>query len=135
MNSDQYAQEIQQTREDIDRTLNTLEDKLSLPELWEQALKWSDGAKEFSVNLARTVIENPIPAILMGISVLWLMTAGSARRTDSGDRYENFGRMRSGLPDIYEEPPPPIALQTGSTVRTRAGAGTGSTYQAAEFTE
>lgn len=81
MNSEQYAEKIKHTRAEIDDTLHTLEDKLSSRELWEQAVKWGDGAREFSANLSRTVRENPVPAAMMGISLIWLMaTTGTGRR-------------------------------------------------------
>lgn len=79
MNSDQYVEKIEQTRKEIDRTLLTLEDKLSPRELWDQAIRWSGGAKEFSENLGRTIRENPIPATLLAISLIWLMVAGTSR--------------------------------------------------------
>jgi hypothetical protein len=85
MNSEQYAEEIKHTRTDIDKTLHTLEDKLSPKELWEQAIRWSEGAREFSANLGRMVRENPIPSALMGISLVWFMAAGAGKRVESVD--------------------------------------------------
>lgn len=99
MNSEQYAEKIKDTRADIDKTLNTLEDKLSPKELWDQALKWSEGAREFSLNFGRTVRENPVPAALMGISLLWLMTAGTGRRLENVD----VSGVKSRLQDTYGE--------------------------------
>lgn len=80
MKSDRYLEEIEQTREDIDRTLHILENKLSPRELWEQALRWSGGAKELSRNVGRTLKDNPIPATLFGISLIWLVIAGTNRQ-------------------------------------------------------
>lgn len=79
MNSDQYVEEIEHTRQEIDRTLLTLENRLSPRELLEQAIRWSGGAREFSLNLGRTVRDNPIPATLLAISLIWLMVAGTSR--------------------------------------------------------
>lgn len=79
MKSDRYLEEIEQTRDEIDRTLHTLENKLSPRELWEQALRWSGGARELSRNLSRTLKDNPIPATLLGISLIWLVIAGTNR--------------------------------------------------------
>jgi hypothetical protein len=84
MNSDQYAKEIQHTREEIDKTLYTLEDKMTLRELFDQAIRWSGGAKELSVYIGRTVRDNPIPATLMAISLIWLMAAANGRGYYSG---------------------------------------------------
>ncbi|OGR17214.1 MAG: hypothetical protein A2X81_14975 [Desulfobacterales bacterium GWB2_56_26] len=85
MNSEQYAEKIKHTRAGIDETLHTLEDKLSPKELWEQAIKWSEGARDFAGNLGNIVRENPIPATLMGISLIWFMTAETSRRVDHVD--------------------------------------------------
>lgn len=79
MNSDQYVKEIQHTREEIDKTLYSLEDKLSPRELLDQAIRLSGGAKELSMYIGRTVRDNPIPATLMAISVIWLMAAANGR--------------------------------------------------------
>lgn len=79
MNSDEYVKEIQHTREEIDKTLYTLEDKFSSRELLDQAIKWSGGAKELSMYIGRTVRDNPIPATLMAISLIWLMAAANGR--------------------------------------------------------
>lgn len=99
MNSEQYAEKIKDTRADIDKTLNTLEDKLSPKELWEQAAKWSEGARDFSANLGRIVRENPIPAALMGISLVWFMTAETSRRTEGVD----VSGMKTKLQGRYSE--------------------------------
>lgn len=80
MKSDEYVEDIEQTREDIDRTLNTLQEKLTPRELLDQAFRWSGGAREFSLNVGRTIRDNPIPATLMGISLIWLMAAGTGKR-------------------------------------------------------
>jgi len=99
MNSEQYAEKIKDTRADIDKTLHTLEDKLSPKELWEQAIKWSEGAREFSANLGNIVRENPIPATLMGISLIWFMTAQTGRRVESVD----VSGIKSKLQGKYAE--------------------------------
>lgn len=90
MKSDQYVEEIEQTRGDIDRTLHTLENKLSPRELWEQALRWGGGAREISLQLGRTLKDNPIPATLLGISLIWLMIAGTNNRQGA---YRQTGYM------------------------------------------
>lgn len=99
MNSEQYAEKIKDTRADIDKTLHNLENRLSPKELWEHALKWSGGAREFSTNLGRIVRENPIPATLLGISLVWFMTAETGRRTEGVD----VSGIKSKLQDKYAE--------------------------------
>ena len=99
MNSEQYAEKIKDTRADIDKTLHTLEDKLSPKELWEHAIKWTEGAREFSANLGKIVRENPIPATLMGISLVWFMTAETSRRVEGVD----VSGIKSKLQGKYAE--------------------------------
>lgn len=99
MNSEQYAEEIKHTRGNIDETLHNLEGKISPRELWDQAIKWSGGARDFSNNLGRMVRENPIPSTLMGISLLWFMAAGSGRQVENVD----VSGMKSRLQGKYSE--------------------------------
>lgn len=99
MNSEHYAEKIKDTRADIDKTLHTLEDRLSPKELWDQALRWSGGAREFSANLGRIVRENPIPAAMMGISLVWFMTAETGRRSEGVD----VSGIKSKLQGKYAE--------------------------------
>lgn len=84
MKSDQYAEKIEQTREDIDKTLMTLENKLSPRELLDQALRWSGGDLHF--RLGRVLRDNPIPTALLGISLLWLVVAGSRENGSLSER-------------------------------------------------
>ncbi|MGB3223073.1 MAG: DUF3618 domain-containing protein [Desulforhopalus sp.] len=94
MNSADYEREIEHTREEINETLHSLEEKLSPRELWNQTVdEWGDELKDFSGNFGRAIRDNPVPAVLMGVSMLWLMTGsgpgnrsvssgGMSRRTD-----------------------------------------------------
>ncbi len=91
LKKDQYIEEIEQTREEIDRTLLLLQGKLSPRELWDQALRSSGGARELSLNLGRTLRDNPIPATLLGISLIWLIVAGMS---DNRPRPKPFERER-----------------------------------------
>ncbi len=85
MNSADYEREIEHTREEINETLHSLENKLSPRELWNQTVdEWGDELKGFSGNFGRAIRDNPVPAVLMGVSMLWLMTgSGPGNRPDS----------------------------------------------------
>ena len=119
MNSEQYAEEIKHTRADIDETLHTLEDRLSPKELWEQAVRWSEGARDFSANLGRMIRENPIPSALMGISLVWFMTAGAGRQVEKVDT----SGMKSKLEGRYSEMRGKYAEAKSSVRETAAEAG------------
>lgn len=109
MNSEQYAEKIKHTRAGIDETLHSLEDKLSPRELWDQALKWGDGAREFSANLTRTVRENPVPAAMMGISLIWLMATTGTRKFESDlsgvkSKFQHkYSEVKSNIADTTSE--------------------------------
>jgi hypothetical protein len=101
MSSDEYAREIERTRQEIDDTLHTLEERLSPAEIWDRTInEWGGGVKEFSSNLGRSVRDNPLPATLMGISLLWLMASGSGKAADRSAEYE---RRKSRLRERYAE--------------------------------
>ncbi len=95
--SQDYEKDIEQTREEIDETLSSLENKLSPQQIWNRAVDdWSGGVKDFSGNFGRTLRDNPIPAVLMGVSLLWLMAdpGGEKRpytRSSSSSSEESFG--------------------------------------------
>lgn len=105
--SDDYERDIEQTREEIDETISSLEDKLSPQQIWNKAVDdWSGGVKEFSGNFGRTLRDNPVPAVLMGVSMLWLMTdPGGEKRHFKGrsshSTGESFGekyqKVKSGV--------------------------------------
>ena len=89
MSSAEYERDIEHTREEIDHTLHSLEERLSPRELWNRTVdEWGGNVKDFSGNMGRSIRDNPLPATLLGISLVWLMAAGS----DSGPKY----RLRSG---------------------------------------
>ncbi len=127
MNSEQYAEEIKHTRADIDETLHTLEDRLSARELWEQAIRWSEGARDFSANLGRMVRENPIPSALMGISLLWFMASGASRQAERAD----ISGIKSKMRGKYAEARGKYAEAKSTVSETTAEAG----ERARAFTE
>ena len=94
LSKEHYIEEIEQTREDIDRTLLILQGKLTPRELWDQALRWSGGAKGLSHTLGRTLKDNPIPTTLLGISLIWLVVAGMSSTRSPLPARERFEREK-----------------------------------------
>jgi hypothetical protein len=89
MSPDEIEQDIAKTRAHIDRTLDVLTARLSPGALVDQALQTArDTGGEFTLNLGRTIRENPVPAALVGIGVGWLMLAG--RRSGDGGYIEHY---------------------------------------------
>ena len=98
MSSEDYEKEIEHTREEINETLHSLENKLSPRELWNQTIdEWGEGMKDFSGNFGKAIRDNPVPAVLMGMSMLWLMTgSGSANsRFSAGNLSRRTDRFRN----------------------------------------
>ncbi|MEC9482991.1 MAG: DUF3618 domain-containing protein [Halomonas sp.] len=69
--------DISQTRAHLDETLQELEDRLSPRQFMDSAYNYlrEGGADEFLSNLGRTIKENPVPVLLTGIGLGWLMMA------------------------------------------------------------
>ena len=74
--------EVERARADLSETLDALKDKLSFGELFDEARKnfmTTDGG-EFFKNVGRQARDNPMPAVLAGMSLLWMMMGGRDRK-------------------------------------------------------
>lgn len=86
---DEILAEIERTREQMDRTLGTIEQRLTPGQLLDQgmqALKDS-GAADYMRNLRGSVSTNPLPVALVGIGLAWLMAADRMDRRSGGPSY------------------------------------------------
>ncbi|WP_052384015.1 DUF3618 domain-containing protein [Litchfieldella xinjiangensis] len=72
---DDIEAEIHQTREELDDTLHELEHRLSPQHAVDVAMDRvrNGGANEFLSNLGRTIKENPLPVLVTGIGLGWLI--------------------------------------------------------------
>jgi len=77
--SEQLEQEADHTRVQLTRTLEELRARLTPGLVIEQVVDYArEGpAAEFFRNLGREVRENPLPLVLIGIGIAWLMVASS----------------------------------------------------------
>jgi hypothetical protein len=88
--SDEIRDDISSTRSRMDETLDELGDRLnprrlvddifayfSGPKTRDTAVRVGESASEFSQNLGRTIRENPVPSLLIGAGVAWLMFGDS----------------------------------------------------------
>jgi hypothetical protein len=99
--TDRIERDLEHTRARLDATLGALQQKLSPGQMVDEAMNWfkeGDGA-EFGRNFGRSVRDNPIPAALIGVGVVWMMasaTRGSRRDVDWDDdrRSRTFGGYR-----------------------------------------
>jgi hypothetical protein len=86
----EIEREVQQSRAEIEHTLDAIGERLSPGELVDQALGYfrSGRGVDFVRNLGDSVAQNPIPVALMGVGLAWMM----------------FGGQRLGRAGGYREP-------------------------------
>ena len=73
---DTLAREIDKTRADVGRTLDALQARLSPGQLLDQMLGLArEHGGEFARNLGNSVKQNPMPVVLTGVGLLWMMAS------------------------------------------------------------
>jgi hypothetical protein len=77
--SEQLEREAGQTRAQLSRTVEELRGRMTPGQMIDQLTNYArEGpAAEFRRNLAREVRENPLPLVLIGIGIGWLIVASS----------------------------------------------------------
>ncbi|WP_404465315.1 DUF3618 domain-containing protein [Vreelandella aquamarina] len=101
---DEIEKEIHQSRERLDATLHQIEERFS-PEQWLHSTYdylRHGGANEFFANLGTTVKQNPVPTLLTGAGLGWLMLSQS--QPQSGHAY---GPTHGYATDAHATPPHP----------------------------
>jgi hypothetical protein len=86
----EIEREVQQSRAEVEQTLDAIQARLSPGELLDQAVGYfRDGrGGEFARNLGDSITQNPIPLALVGVGLAWMMLAGQ-RLARNGDRLES----------------------------------------------
>jgi len=117
-------QEINSTRERIGRTVEELEQRLSPGQLVDQALGYArDHGGDFAASVASSVRRNPLPMIVTGIGILWLLKSQSSARSrrqvyspyeDSADMYGDGSGLYRGSESDRSYSGSDAALYTGS---------------------
>jgi hypothetical protein len=77
--SEQLEREARRTREKLTGILEELRARMTPGQVIDQAIDYTSNGPvaEFLRNLGREVRENPMPLVLIGIGVIWLMVASS----------------------------------------------------------
>ncbi|QHD48906.1 DUF3618 domain-containing protein [Vreelandella aquamarina] len=104
---DEIEQEIHQSRERLDATLHQIEERFS-PEQWLHTTYdylRHGGANEFFANLGTTVKQNPVPTLLTGAGLGWLML----RQSNGPDRHRH---AHGHATDVHPRPTPPDEVVT-----------------------
>ena len=104
----ELERDIDRTRASLGRTVDALERRLSPGELLDQALGMArEQGGQFAANLGRSVRNNPMPVILTGVGLAWMMASSNEPRAPLG--YEDWsaangrdtkGGLKSGVSSV-----------------------------------
>ena len=85
----EIERDVQQSRAEIEHTLDAIQERLSPGQLVDQAVNYFRGGRgvDFARNLGDSIAANPIPVTLMGVGLAWMMLSGQRSARD-GDRGE-----------------------------------------------
>ncbi|MYZ47956.1 DUF3618 domain-containing protein [Propylenella binzhouense] len=74
--TDRIEREVENTRAQVEETVDALREKLSLGQMVDEAARYfqSSGGGEMVSNLGTQVRANPIPLLLVGVGLAWLMS-------------------------------------------------------------
>ena len=111
---EEVQREARQSRAEVEQTLDAIQERLSPGQLFEQAVEYmrSSNGNDFVRNLGARVRDNPLPIVLVGTGLAWLMLSSTRSRRrgyydddlleeypeddyDTGDSAEYRGRASS----------------------------------------
>lgn len=134
----QAEREVERARADLSQTLDALKEKLSLGHLFDEVRDQFLGSSggEFTSNLSRQVRNNPMPAALVGLGVLWLMMSDRDRgRARSVRSYPETGRTGDGMGERAQQAAAQMGMGLRSTAETMRGAGSSAAESARSAAE
>lgn len=106
--SAQLEREVEEQRRRVESRIGEIRERLSPGQLIDEVLSYTkDGGSHFAANLGNTISNNPLPAALLGVSLIWLMSGQGPRL---GVPYGE-PRQRGDEPDY------PYAIASGSMRR------------------
>ena len=99
----EIEREVQQSRTEVEQTLDAIQARLSPGQLLDQAVGYFREGRggEFARNLGDSVTQNPIPLALVGVGLAWMMLGGQ-RFARNGDR------LGSAYSDDWDDDPDAI---------------------------
>jgi Protein of unknown function (DUF3618) len=101
----ELEREVRESRADVERTLDAIQERLSPGQLVDQVAHYMrDNGGEFARNLGDTVRQNPVPVVLVGVGLAWMML-GSRRDVD-------LPRAADFVPDYPPDPDDPSAPES-----------------------
>lgn len=87
---EEIENEIIQARARLDDTLHELEERFSPQQLMNTTYEYlrHGGANDFASSLGRTIKENPLPVLLTGAGLVWLIVAQRSSDQSRSDHYQ-----------------------------------------------
>lgn len=126
----ELSREVEEARSQLERTVSELSDRFSPGELIDQALAMArEHGGQFGRNLGSQVKDNPVPMILTGVGVFWMMLSSGSKTYASGDQAQAAGGsiqesakgIQESLMQFYREQPL-IAGSLGIAIGAALGA-------------
>lgn len=118
--SAEIEREVESSRARLTGTLEEMRDRASPGQLFEQALNYAkqSGGSDFARNLGQSVRDNPLPLLLIGTGIGWLMLSGGPAATSGGTGSQRtVPPPRSGI-----DRSDPAGTDGGSSLAGRASA-------------
>jgi uncharacterized protein DUF3618 len=110
---EEIERDIERTRADISRTLNALQQRLSPSSLISETLGSAamgsalrsarSGTADFATSLGRAMSQNPLPVLLTGIGIAWLLFSRSGANSERRRQSATYDRDRAQPPVPREE--------------------------------
>lgn len=96
--ADRLERDLEQNREHLRETLGAIEEKMSPGRLLDEAMAYfNTGPKAFASDLTTQIRDNPMPALLTGVGIAWMMMsdrkapAASGGGATAADEVDGFG--------------------------------------------
>lgn len=101
--SSEIERQVESTRAQLTGTLEELRDRASPGQLFEQALDYAreSGGADFARNMGQQVRDNPLPLLLIGAGIGWLMLGNNQPSTVRPTGISGAGHQRALPPPDY----------------------------------
>src|ERR1700710_2957784 len=97
---DKVEDNLRQTRSRLDGHLSELQEKLAPSQVVTDLFDYvrGHGGQEFARNLIGSAAKNPLPAVIAGVGLAWLIAANFRNPASTTTGYD-YGRKNAGLND------------------------------------
>ena len=95
--------EIEMQRNRVSDTIDEIQDRLSPGQIVDQLMSYTKGgAGDFAQNMGKSMMSNPLPVALLGVSLAWLMTGKSPMDLAGAGRSHRSRSSGSYYPPQYD---------------------------------